>query len=97
MEQTGLRKSTAWYKREGARIAYGKLFGFFMLTVFGARFLIEFFKESQTVVDENILTQLKLNVGQLLSIPMILVGIFFLFWYGPKVGQKQMETALKKR
>lgn len=86
-----------WYKRDGAKIAYGKLFGFFMTTIFGARFLIEFLKESQTSVDDNIITQLGLNIGQLLSVPMVIVGLVFLFWYGPKIGQKQMEADLKKQ
>jgi prolipoprotein diacylglyceryltransferase len=58
----------------------GVLFGFFLAVLFLMRFLIEFIKEPQVGFEEN----MALNMGQLLSIPFILGGIYFLFFYGRK-------------
>lgn len=52
----------------------GLLIGPFMIMIFGARFLIEFLKENQVAFE----SRLVLNMGQLLSIPMILIGILIL-------------------
>jgi prolipoprotein diacylglyceryltransferase len=43
--------------------------------VFGARFFVEFVKLGQTARDEY----LALNTGQLLSIPLVLVGVYLLY------------------
>lgn len=52
----------------------GILFGLFLLLTFSARIFIEFVKENQ-VPFEN---ALPLNMGQLLSIPFIIIGICFI-------------------
>jgi prolipoprotein diacylglyceryl transferase len=52
----------------------GRMFGIFLCCVFGARFIIEHFKENQ-VPFENALA---LNMGQLLSIPFVLVGVYLI-------------------
>lgn len=54
----------------------GKMFGFFMMALFSIRFFIEFFKEKQTDSEANLLGD-SLNMGHLLSIPLILVGLYF--------------------
>lgn len=56
----------------------GYLFGLFLVLLWSVRFVIEFFKEAQIEArgDDWILG---LNTGQLLSIPMILVGLYFMF------------------
>ena len=54
----------------------GEFIGIFLLVCFGSRFLIEFIKEPQVEFEKT----MALNMGQLLSIPFILIGIFFLFW-----------------
>ncbi len=55
-------------------LAKGKLIGLFLILVFGFRFLIEFLKLEQShLLSETPL----LTMGQILSIPMILLGIFF--------------------
>ena len=56
------------YQREGL------LFGVFMIVLWSGRFLVEFFKEGQTARDET----WALNTGQILSIPLVLVGIVIL-------------------
>lgn len=53
----------------------GKLFGIFLILLFGARFIIEYVKIDQVDFEAGML----LNMGQLLSIPFILIGIFLLF------------------
>nr|BAL57831.1 beta-galactosamide-alpha-2,3-sialyltransferase [uncultured Bacteroidetes bacterium] len=50
----------------------GKPLGFFFLWVFGMRFVIEWVKEPQEAFDLG----LPLNMGQLLSIPFLLVGLY---------------------
>lgn len=55
----------------------GYLFGLFMALLWSVRFFIEFFKEAQIESREDWVGVL--NTGQLLSIPMFLVGLFFMF------------------
>ncbi len=52
----------------------GYVFGWFLLLVFTGRFLIEFFKENQSAFEAGML----LNMGQLLSIPFIVIGVAFI-------------------
>ena len=54
----------------------GQFIGIFLIVCFGSRFLIEFIKEPQVEFEQT----MALNMGQLLSIPFILLGIFFLVW-----------------
>ncbi|MEN8186598.1 MAG: prolipoprotein diacylglyceryl transferase [Bacteroidota bacterium] len=53
----------------------GYIFGLFMVLLWTVRFIVEFFKEAQ--VDQR--ATWDLNTGQLLSIPLILVGFYFMF------------------
>jgi prolipoprotein diacylglyceryl transferase len=53
----------------------GYIFGLFMVCLWSVRLIVEFFKEAQ--VDQR--GDWDLNTGQLLSIPMILVGLYFMF------------------
>jgi phosphatidylglycerol:prolipoprotein diacylglycerol transferase len=55
----------------------GYIFGLFFAILWSVRFLVEFFKEKQVEGGENWI--LGLNTGQVLSIPLILVGLFFMF------------------
>ena len=50
----------------------GILFGIFLVSMFTVRFLIEFIKIEQVSVEKGML----LNIGQLLSIPFIVWGIY---------------------
>jgi len=71
-------KKDAWKKE-------GLIFGIFMICIFGSRFFIEFLKNNQEAFEEGMF----LNMGQLLSIPFVLAGIYFV-WRAtrnkPKVG-----------
>ena len=53
----------------------GYLFGFFFASLWSLRFFLEFLKEAQ--IDER--NDWFLNTGQLLSIPLVLIGLFFVF------------------
>lgn len=58
----------------------GFLFGLFLTMLWTIRFLVEFIKEAQ--VEER--ASWALNTGQWLSIPFILLGLYFMFVYKPK-------------
>lgn len=64
-----LKKSEYFKQKEGA------LFGTGLGLVFLLRFVIEFLKEDQVAFESS----MALNMGQVLSIPMVLVGLFFVF------------------
>jgi len=57
----------------------GYLFGLFMVLLWSVRFFVEFFKEWQGGLEEWIDLGVKLNTGQWLSIPLVLIGFFFMF------------------
>ena len=70
----------ALYKYRLDKMWRGQFIGIFLLVCFGSRFLIEFIKEPQVDFEKV----MALNMGQLLSIPFILLGIFFLVWAAKK-------------
>lgn len=53
----------------------GWLFGVFLIGLFGIRFFIEFFKENQEAFEDTML----INMGQLLSVPFIVAGLYLVF------------------
>lgn len=59
----------------------GFLFGLFLLLLWTIRFFVEYVKEPQ---GDEYITMLGLNTGQMLSIPFILIGLYFMFLYKPK-------------
>lgn len=63
------------YWKRNAWLKPGLLFGVFLITLFGARFLIEFVKLGQTARDEVYW----INTGQMLSIPFVLAGVYILW------------------
>jgi len=64
----------------------GSLTGIFMVGVFAARFVIEFAKERQPGFDETLSF---LSMGQLLSVPVVLVGLWLLL---AKVNWRNAST-----
>ncbi|MGK6351201.1 prolipoprotein diacylglyceryl transferase [Parapedobacter sp. DT-150] len=52
----------------------GFLFGLFLILLFGARFVLEFAKENQEAFEEG----MTYNMGQLLSLPFIAIGVYLL-------------------
>ena len=60
----------------------GFLFGLFLVCLWTIRFFVEFVKEAQNIERAD----WALNTGQWLSIPFILVGLYFMFKYKPKTA-----------
>jgi len=63
---------TYMYWKTKAKNREGLIFGLFFMFIFGARFLIEFIKEDQEAFEAG----MALNMGQWLSIPFVLGGLF---------------------
>ena len=62
------------YKKKRDKLKSGFFFGLVLVLIFTARFIIEFFKEDQVGFEEG----MTFNMGQLLSVPYIVVGIGFI-------------------
>jgi prolipoprotein diacylglyceryltransferase len=62
------------WSRHKRSLSSGRLFGIFLIVCFGLRFLYEFLKENQVDFESS----MALNMGQILSIPLVLFGIFVL-------------------
>lgn len=67
------------YWRTDAKKRTGFIFGAFLVLIFTARFVIEFAKEVQEPWEQG----MALDMGQILSIPFVLFGLFML-WYGKR-------------
>lgn len=61
------------YKRH--KLNDGFIFGVFLVTLFTLRFIDEFFKINQEAFE----AQLPINMGQILSIPFVLAGIYLIY------------------
>jgi len=62
------------WNRKKQHTPEGLIFGVFLIVVFGLRFVYEFLKENQVDFEDNI----PLNMGQWLSIPLVVAGIVIL-------------------
>lgn len=80
------------YWRTNARNKQGFLFGVFLVLIFTARFFIEFLKENQEAFEDA----MTLNMGQLLSIPFVLVGICAIL-YSRKIKLLSVDNRLKNK
>ena len=69
-----------YWKKEAYK-KNGLLFGVFLIGIFGSRFILEFIKLDQEAFESGML----LNMGQILSVPFIIWGI----WLIIRSGQKQ--------
>ncbi len=63
-----------FWNRYKERTPRGSMLGIFLIWVFSLRFFYEYLKENQVPFEDS----LPLNVGQLLSIPAVLMGVYFL-------------------
>ncbi len=61
-----------WQYKEN--VPPGMLLGIFLIVCFGLRFAYEFLKKNQVAFEDD----LPLNMGQILSIPLVIAGIFIL-------------------
>jgi len=72
------------YRTKREKLQNGFFFGLVITLIFVARFFIEFIKEKQVPFEK----QMQLDMGQLLSVPFIIVGIVFIV-YGLAKTKKQ--------
>ncbi len=63
------------YWKTNKREKQGYLFGLFLVLLWSVRFFVEFIKENQVDFEET----MALNMGQWLSIPFIILGLYFMF------------------
>jgi prolipoprotein diacylglyceryl transferase len=80
-----------WYRYKNT-MKNGLLFGLFLTIMFTLRFVAEFVKVNQVDFEDDLL----LNMGQLLSIPFIVIGIIFLFIPTSKGQERKSETITVK-
>jgi phosphatidylglycerol---prolipoprotein diacylglyceryl transferase len=76
------------YKTNRTKLQNGFFFGLSISLIFIARFIIEFLKEKQVAFEEH----MKLNMGQILSIPFIILGIGFIV-FGLAKTKKEKPSA----
>lgn len=62
------------YIKYREKLKPGLLFGLFLISIFGFRFFVEFIKEDQSAFEAGMI----LNMGQILSIPFVLMGLYYL-------------------
>lgn len=75
------------WRRYRENLPQGRLFGIFLIVCFGLRFVYEFLKENQVAFEE----QLPLNMGQILSIPLVVAGIFVLAYSYKRTAAQPTE------
>jgi len=63
------------YWKTKAKHRQGLIFGIFLIGIFLSRFFIEFVKENQEAWEEG----MTFNMGQLLSVPFVLAGVYFVY------------------
>lgn len=73
-----------FYSKTSKRDQTGFLFGLFLVLLWTVRFFVEFVKEPQNAERADWM----LNTGQWLSIPFILLGLYFMFIYKAKSSPK---------
>jgi len=79
-----------YWKTNAGRLT-GFLMGAFCVMIFGTRFLIEYIKVDQGGIDDGRFSIL--NMGQILSIPLVLFGLYLVFrkWKELKKGYPSVE------
>lgn len=77
------------YLKKSKVLPPGFLMGLFAIVMFSVRILVEFVKLDQSPFEAN----MALNMGQILSIPLLVAGIVIMIW---SLKRKQEPVATKK-
>lgn len=64
------------WNKDKEKLPSGRIFGVFMIVLWSLRFVYEYLKENQVSFED----QLPINMGQILSIPLIIAGVLILIW-----------------
>lgn len=83
------------YWRTNAKDKVGLIFGACITGIFGARFLLEFFKNVQEAFEVKMISSIGIDMGQLLSIPFIIWGVW-LIYTRMKASPKFQHTSSSK-
>ena len=67
-----------YWKREDYKYE-GLIFGVFLIGIFLSRFFVEYFKNVQESFEEKMVQSFGLDMGQVLSIPFIIAGIWLVY------------------
>lgn len=78
------------YSRSKEKTPSGRIFGWFVVLLFTQRILVEFTKVEQVAFEKSMF----LNMGQLLSIPMVLFGAYVLYRSYAQPFGKPLETTM---
>lgn len=62
------------YQKKQGNIPEGQFFGIFLIYVFSLRIVYEMLKENQVAFEDGMM----MNMGQILSIPLVIIGIYLL-------------------
>lgn len=80
------------YRQKREKTPSGSLFGYFLVLIFGARFLLEIFKVEQAAF---ITPEFPMTMGQMLSVPFVLIGLYFL-WRSRKLSVTNTQHGKKQ-
>ncbi|QNP52677.1 prolipoprotein diacylglyceryl transferase [Hymenobacter qilianensis] len=91
------------WNRTKEKTPRGQLFGLFVVLLFTFRFLVEFLKEDQSDFESGMV----LNMGQILSIPLIFMGLWVLlragkwpnnpFGFAPEIWKQELPPSKPKK
>ncbi|MCR5158626.1 MAG: prolipoprotein diacylglyceryl transferase [Prevotella sp.] len=74
------------YKRHKNKVGTGFYFGLCLTWIFTFRFFVEFVKKTQVSFEDN----MPLDMGQLLSIPFIIIGVYYM-WRSLRAENEKMR------
>jgi prolipoprotein diacylglyceryltransferase len=80
-----------WFRFQG-NLPEGRIFGYFLIILWSLRFAYEFLKENQEAFEGD----LPINMGQILSIPLILAGIYVLIYSYKKKSNTKLNPNAKQ-
>jgi phosphatidylglycerol---prolipoprotein diacylglyceryl transferase len=70
-----------YFTNKSVKKEQGFIFGLFLILLFTARFILEFFKDIQSDFEADMM----FNMGQILSVPFVLLGIYLVIKKGKTV------------
>jgi len=76
-----------YYKTE-KKSKQGFIFGLFLVLIFGFRFFVEFLKVEQSPFEKGMV----LDMGQILSIPFVIGGLYFMYRKQKELPEKKIKS-----
>jgi prolipoprotein diacylglyceryltransferase len=81
------------WKQKKTDLKNGFLTGWFLIILFSLRFIDEFFKINQEQFENDLI----LNMGQILSIPFVMMGIVILLWIRNRRAGSSLENSINRQ